>query len=98
MAILGVKYLSKHLAQGGKKDANFILNAFKPYLKQYDEKKSRTNLVFFDGASNVQNAVQILVAYYPRITVLHSDKHVLSIFISYIEKFPVIRMRQRYSF
>ena len=98
MAVLGVKNCSKHLAQGGKKYATFISEAFKQYLKQYNEKKIRTDLVFFDGASNVQKAGQILAAYYPQITVLRGVENVLSLSFSDIEKFPVIRVRQRYSY
>ena len=33
-AILRVKYFLIHLVQGEKKDSNFILEAFKPYLEQ----------------------------------------------------------------
>ena len=80
MAVLGVKCCSEHLAQGRKKNANFILESIKPHLKQYDDNKSRTDLVFFDCASNVQKVGQILAAYYPRITLLHSAKHELSLF------------------
>ena len=84
VAVLGMKYCSKHLAQGGKKYANFISEAFQLYLKKYDEKKSRTYLVLFDGASNVQKAVNILAVSYPQITVLHGAEHVLSLFFSNI--------------
>ena len=80
VSILGVKYCPKHLAQGGNKDVTFISNSFKPYFEQYDEKKSRMYLVFFDDESNVQKAGQILAVYYPRITLLHNAEHVLSIF------------------
>ena len=75
-----MKDCSKHLAQGGKKVATFISVAFKPYPEQYYEKKSLTDLVFFDGSLRVQKAGQILAASYPQITVLRSDEHVLSIF------------------
>ena len=50
VAVLGVKDFSKQLAQGGKKYATFISEAFKPHLRKYDKKKSHTDLVFFDGA------------------------------------------------
>ena len=40
------------------------------------------DLVFFDGASNVQNAGRILSARYPRITVGHGAEHVVSLFFS----------------
>jgi hypothetical protein len=37
-------------------------------------------LVFFDGASNVQNAGKIMKAFNPCITVGHSAKHVVFVF------------------
>ena len=40
------------------------------------------DLVFFDGASNVQNAGEILRAYNWRITVGHGAEHVVSLFFS----------------
>jgi len=38
--------------------------------------------VFFDGASNVQNAGKTLRAFNPRITVGHGAEHVVSLFFS----------------
>ncbi len=40
------------------------------------------NLVFFDGASNIQNAAKILRAFNPCITVGHGAKHVVSLFFA----------------
>ena len=73
MAELGVKDCSKHLAQGGKRYSNFILEAFKLYLEKYDKNNSHTDLVFFEVSSNVQKAGKILSASYPQITLLHDD-------------------------
>ena len=81
--LLGVKYCSKQLAQGVNNDATFTLGAFKPYLEQYYDKKSRTDMVFFDIASNVQKAGQIIASYYPRITLLHSSDIIISFFLQY---------------
>ena len=36
--------------------------------------------MFFDGASNVKNAGELLQAKYPRITVGHGAEHVVSLF------------------
>ena len=80
VAVLVVKDISKNMAQGGKKDDTFILEVFKPYLKQYNEKKIRTDMVLFDAASNVHKARQIISVSYPWITVLQGDVHVLSLF------------------
>ena len=67
------------MEQGGKKDATIISEAFKLFLGNYDKKKNRTDLVFFDVALDVQKAGQILAVYNSGITVLHSDEHVLSV-------------------
>ena len=69
--VLVVKYFSKHFAQGRKKDPVFISESFKPYLEQYNDKKSRADLVFFDVASNVHKAGHILAASHPWINVLY---------------------------
>ena len=75
--------------QGGKKDATFILEAFKPYLKQYDEKNIRKDLVFFDGALEIQKVGKTPAKYYPQITVLNGAEHGLSLFFSNTENFQL---------
>ena len=98
MDVFSMKYLSKHLGQGGNKDATFISEAFRPYLEQYDEQKIRTDLDFFDSEFNIQKAGKIPAVSYPWITVLHGVKHVLSLFFYEIGKLLVIKVRQRYSY
>ena len=49
---------------------------------QGKQHKGCVDLVFFDGASNVQNAGRILQARYPRITVGHGAEHAVSLFFS----------------
>jgi hypothetical protein len=55
-----------------------------------DPDKVLIDLVFFDGASNVQKAGRILEAYNPLITSLHGAEHVVSLFFQDISKFPQI--------
>ena len=93
VAVLGVKDSSAHLAQGGKKDATYVSNLFLPHIERHDPQKSRTDLVFFDGASNVQKAGDILAAYFPRISVLHGTEHCIALFFSDISKLPEITVR-----
>ena len=47
-----------------------------------------TDVVFFDGASNVQKAGQVLQVTYPRIEVLHGAEHVVSLFFNDLFNFP----------
>ena len=60
-----------HLVDGGKKDATFISSLFDPWIQKLDPDSTRIDCVFFDGASNVQKAGQLLAAKYPRIHVQH---------------------------
>jgi hypothetical protein len=75
-----------HLVDGGKKDATFISSLFDPWIQKLDPDSTRIDCVFFDGASNVQKAGQLLAAKYPRIHVQHCAAHSVSLFFSDISK------------
>ena len=71
-AWLDIADCTDHLAKGGKKDAQYIAKICMPLIKQIESEVLDVNgkkspgvidLVFFDGASNVQNAGEILRAY-----------------------------------
>ena len=87
-ALLDIADCTGHLAEGGKKDAKYIAKVIMPLIQQIEseedilKRKSQgiVELVFFDGASNVQNAGEILKACNPRITVGHGAEHVVSLF------------------
>ncbi len=52
----------------------------------------KTDLLLFDGASNVQNAAKLVSITYPRITVVHGAEHVVSLFFKDIfTKMPVFQ-------
>jgi hypothetical protein len=70
-ALLEITDCTAHLAEGGKKDT--MHKKTSPGI---------VDLVFFDGASNVQNAGKILRAFNPRITVGHGAEHVVSLFFA----------------
>jgi len=87
-ALLNIADCTGHLAEGGKKDASHIATIIKPLIAnlegevdEHDRKCTGiVDLVFFDGASNVQNAGELLRVKYPRITVGHGAEHVVSLF------------------
>ena len=81
-----------HLAEGGKKDATYIASTFVPHLEKHDPNKDRTDLIFFDGAKNVQKAGKIIEAIFPRTTCLHGVEHGVSLFFSDIAKIPEIKV------
>jgi hypothetical protein len=73
---------SRHLERGGKKDASYISSLFRPHIDKIEaEYPHSVDMVYFDGASNVQKAGLVLEASHPRIFVLHGSEHVLSLFL-----------------
>ena len=91
-ATLGIVDCTGHMSQGGKKDAEYIASLFFPHIEQLDPNKLRTDLILFDGASNVQKAGSIIEAKYPRTTCLAGAEHVMSLFFSDIAKHGTIKL------
>ena len=89
-ALLEIANCAAHLAKGGKKDAKYIAKIIMPLIQLMESEEDMhkktysglVDLVFFDGASNVQNAGKILRAFNPRITVGHGAEHVVSLFFA----------------
>jgi hypothetical protein len=89
-ALLDIANCTHHLARGGKKGARHIANIVMPLIRQMESELDVHNkkcpgivdLVFFDGASNVQNAGEILKAFNRHITIGHGTKHIVSLFFS----------------
>ena len=72
-----------HLAADGTKDASYIASLFIPHIKSMEEKVPKcTDLIIFDGASNVQKAGSLLEAQFPHVSVIHGAEHVVSLFYS----------------
>ena len=82
--VLEIHDCTRHVQQGGLKDAKYIMNLFEPYIRQFDSVHSTpvVDTLFFDGASNVQKAGRMLTIKFPTISVLHGAEHVVSLFFS----------------
>ena len=78
-AVLDIVDSSEHMAMGGIKDAAYIADMFEPHLKELDPLGKNSDLVLFDGASNVQKAGEIIGARHPRVSCLHAAEHVVSL-------------------
>lgn len=77
------------MESGGKKDARYIASLFRPHIDMIeDQYPNSVDVVYFDGASNVQKAGDILAATYPRIEVLHGAEHVVSLFFRDVFALP----------
>ena len=59
---VSIQDCSKHMAEGGKKDASYIADLFEEKVLEYDPQRIYTDVFFFDGASNVQKAGNVLMA------------------------------------
>ena len=62
---VSIQDCTEHMQDGGKKDATYIARLFEEEVNKFDPKRSCTDVFFFDGASNVQKAGQILMAKFP---------------------------------
>ena len=83
---------TKHMAEGGKKDASYIADLFEEKVPEYDSLKICTDVFYFDGASNVQKAGEVLMARFPRTFCFHGGEHVVSLFFSSIAKIKPINV------
>jgi hypothetical protein len=89
-AMLEIADCTANLVKGGKKDAKYIVEIIMPLIQLMESEEDihkktysgLVDLVFFDGASNVQNAGKILQVFNPCITVGHGTKHVVSLYFS----------------
>jgi hypothetical protein len=71
---------SNHLETNGRKDASYISKLFRPHIIEIENQVPRcTDLIIFDGASNVQKAGSLLEAEFPHISVIHGAEHVISL-------------------
>ena len=60
LVVTAIKDCTGQLFQAGKKDALFIADVFTKLLLEFDAEKNRVDIFYFDGASNVQNADEVL--------------------------------------
>jgi hypothetical protein len=89
---VSIQDCTKHMQDGGKKDASYIARLFEEEVNKFDPTHSFTDVFFFDGASNVQKAGQILMAKFPRTFCFHGGEHVVSLFFSSIAKIAPIKV------
>ena len=87
-AVLEIVDCSNYLSKGVSKSATFIADLFRPHLQKLDPNKNLVDLLYFDGASNVQKAGRILMQDYKRVSCYHGAEHVIGLFFSDLMKLP----------
>jgi hypothetical protein len=89
---VSIQDCSKHMAEGGKKDALYFADLFKEKVLEYDPHRIHTDVFYFDGASNTQKAGDVLMARNPRSFCFHGYEHVVLLFFSSIAKIKPIKV------
>ena len=79
-----------HITAGGKKDATYIADQTLHQIGSID--KSKVDLFFIDGASNMQVAGAVLTLKLPTITCVHAAEHVVALVFSDIAKIPAVQI------
>ena len=67
-----------------------ICTRFLEHIRKVDPHKSITDVVIFDGASNVHLAGELLKIHYPKVSVMRGVEHTVSLFFNDISKIPVL--------
>jgi hypothetical protein len=78
--------------QEGEKNASYNASLFEDQVLHCDPQMHFTDVFFFDGASNVRKAGQILMANFPRTFCFHGGEHVVLLFFSSIAKIKPVRV------
>ena len=78
-----------YLADGNKKDRTFIRTQFLNPMKEIDPEKL-SDMVIFDGASNVQPEGRLLRVNDTKFTIMRDVEHTLSLFSNDFSKIPII--------
>ena len=90
VAVLEIVDCQGHLSCGNKKDATFICNLFLYHMREIDPGKKLTDIVMFDGASNVQLGGKLLKMHYPKLTVMRGVEHTVLLFFNDVSKIPIV--------
>jgi hypothetical protein len=95
VAVLEIVDRSLHVQDRSKKDARYIASLFHPHMDKVEADCSNCcDVIYFDGASNVQKVGCILEVTYTSTVVLHGAEHVVSLFFNDIFNLPVFPILQ----
>ena len=83
---------TKELSKGLNKTGGLIADKCLEVMLELDPDKILFDCCFFDGASNVQKAGELLSQKYPQLSVFHGAEHVVSLFFNDLFKeIPVMK-------
>ena len=59
-------------------------------MREIDPGNILTDVIMFDGASNVQLGGKLLKVHYPKLTVMRGVEHTVSLFFNDVSKIPIV--------
>ena len=75
--VLEFFYFQGYLSEGGKKYGSFICHQFLDHMKEIDPENKLSDIVMFDGSSNVQLGGKLLKVNYPKFTGMCGVEHIV---------------------
>ncbi len=72
----------------------YIAKLFEGKVLEYNPQLLCTDVFYFDGASNVQKAGEILMAKFPCFFCFHGGEHVVSLIFSSIAKIKPVKVHR----
>ena len=88
--VLEIVYCQGHLADDNKKYGIFICNKFLNHMREIDPGKKLTDIVMFDGASNVKLGGKILKVHYTELPLMREVEHTVSLFFNNVSKINIV--------
>ena len=61
-------------------------------VAKLDKQRNRVDIVYFDGASNVQKAGEVLEVTFPGTVAYHGGEHVIALWFTLLAQIPEIKV------
>ena len=91
-SVLAIKECTEQLVKGGKKDASYVASEFGEEVEKMDRTGTYADFFWFDGASNVQKAGEILTVKHPHAACYPGFEHNVSRVFYLFSRIPGIRV------
>ncbi len=88
---------SKHMAEGGIKDAEYLAKQIIPVMLRANPQRVLFNMAVFDGAGNVQKGGQAIGARFPHVITIHGGEHVCSLFVGKVFQEPCMILLKNFT-
>ena len=84
--------LYQALGRGREEGRLYVADLFDEKVMEYDPMRISTDVFYFDGASTVQKAGEVLMARFPCTFSFQGSEHVVSLFFSSIAKIRQVKV------